>query len=100
MKKNIRQAQVACWLKCWPTIERLQVQASLDTGFFTYEYTVLFGGDVKLSVPGSWLILATRSYSRFLVKPYFVKSLGRKSDNKTIGRIYSGVYYSFLRWIR
>ena len=25
---------VACWLKCWPAIERLQVQAPLGTGFF------------------------------------------------------------------
>ena len=25
---------VAWWLKCWPAIERLQVQALLGTGFF------------------------------------------------------------------
>ena len=64
---------VACWLKCWPAIERLQVQAPLRYRlFFAYEYTqsytlkneevfitASFGGDVKPSVPGSWLILAT-----------------------------------------
>ena len=26
---------VACWLKCWPAIERLQVQAPLGSGFFS-----------------------------------------------------------------
>ena len=65
---------MACWLKCWPAIERLQVQAPLGTGFFS-PLSILsstlkkcwrcssphpsFGGDVKLLVPGSWLILAT-----------------------------------------
>ena len=62
---------VAYWLKCWPAIGRLHVQAPLDVGFFAREYTQLhpqneevfvtasFGGYVKLLVPGSWLILAT-----------------------------------------
>ena len=63
---------VACWLKCWPAIERLQVQAPLGSGFlspmsvlnsaFRNEevfITASFGGDVKPLVPRSWLILAT-----------------------------------------
>ena len=51
---------VACWLKCWPAIERLQVQAPLGSGFFSpmgvlsstlqneeVFITASFGGDVK-----------------------------------------------------
>ena len=56
--------------------------------FFPYEYTQMypqneemfittsFRGDVKLPVPGSWLILAT--YSSFLVKLHLVKPLVEK----------------------
>ena len=62
---------MACWLKCWTAIKRLQVQAPLGTDFFlpmsilssTLEneevlITASFRGDVKPLAQGSWLILA------------------------------------------
>ena len=69
--------------------------------FFPYEYTQMypqnemfittsFRGDVKLPVPGSWLILAT--YSSFLVKPHLVKPLVEimyvQSDTASRSNIY------------
>ena len=84
---------VACWLKCWPAIERLQVQTpklfspmSILSSTLKNEevfITASFGGDVKPLVPGSWLILATCAIRiSFLVKPHLVKSLVAKKKTE------------------
>ena len=70
---------VVCWLKCWPAIERLQVQAQLDTGLFLSPtsstlknevfITASFGRGRKAVSPIEFV------NSSFLLEPHLVKSL-------------------------
>ena len=64
--------------------------------FFTYEYTQLhpqneevfvtasFGGDVKPSVPGSWLILATCASSLAIFGKNTYKKIGQLNSNRSL----------------
>ena len=86
---------MACWLKCWPAIERLQVQAPTRVRLFSpmsvlsstlkneeVFITASFGGDVKPLVPGSWLILATCAILASSLSHIWSKHFRKKKKKK------------------
>ena len=97
---------MAYWLKCWPAIERLQVQAPISASFFRLGsmnifssalkneevfVTTSFEGDVKLS---SWLILATSGIPPSSLVMFGKTFVEKESNNKTYKN--STVTYFFI----
>ena len=76
---------LACWLKCWPPIERLQVQAPLGVqAFFSPLSTPQkYGGVYHCIFQLGYKAAAPRelvNFASFLIKRYLIKSLVEKKS--------------------